>query len=47
MEWPDVQHRIAGGENARPQFKRGVGYLSGVDRTLCAFANGVMAGPER
>ena len=39
MEWPDVQRRIAGGEDARTEFKRGVGDLSGVGRTLAAFAN--------
>ncbi len=40
MDWPDVERRIAGGENARTEFKRGVGDLGGVGRTLCAFANG-------
>ena len=39
MEWPDVQRRIVGGEDARTEFNRGVGDLSGVGRTLCAFAN--------
>ncbi len=40
MNWPDVERRIAGGENARTEFKRGVGDLGGVGRTVCAFANG-------
>ena len=39
MEWPDVQRRIAGGESACTEFNRGVGDLSAVGRTLCAFAN--------
>ena len=40
MEWPGVQRRIGAGENARTEFKRGVGDLRGIARTLCAFANG-------
>ena len=40
MEWPDVQRRIAGGEDARTEFKRRLGDLRGVGRTVCAFANG-------
>ena len=40
MEWPDVERRIAGGENARTEFKRGVEDLGGAGRTVCAFANG-------
>ena len=39
MEWPDVQRRMAGGEDARTEFKRGIGDLSRVGRTLAAFAN--------
>ena len=40
MEWADVQQRIAGGEDARTEFKRDIADLSGAGRTLCAFANG-------
>ncbi len=40
MEWPDVQRRIAGGEDARTEFKRRLGDLRGVGRTVRAFANG-------
>ncbi len=40
MEWPDVQRRIAGGEDARTEFKHRLGDLRRVGRTVCAFANG-------
>ena len=40
MEWPEVQLRIAGSEDARTEFKRGVGDLSAVGKAVCAFANG-------
>ena len=40
MEWPDVQRRIAGGEDARTEFKGRLGDLRGVGRTVCAFASG-------
>ena len=40
MEWPDVQRRIAGGEDGRTEFKRKLGDLRGVAKTVCAFANG-------
>ena len=40
MEWPGVQRRIDAGEDARTEFKRGVGDLRAIARTLCAFANG-------
>ena len=40
MEWPDVARRIAAGEDARTEFKRGSGDLRSVGKTLCAFANG-------
>ncbi|MCY4165843.1 MAG: putative DNA binding domain-containing protein [Gammaproteobacteria bacterium] len=40
MEWLDVLRRIESGEDARTEFKRGLGDFSGVGKTLCAFANG-------
>ena len=40
MEWPEVERRIAAGEDARTEFKRGISDLRGVGKTLCAFANG-------
>ena len=40
MEWPDVERRIAAGEDARTEFKRGSGDLRGIGKSLCAFANG-------
>ena len=41
MEWPEVERRIAAGEDARTEFKRGgVDDLRGTGKTLCAFANG-------
>ena len=41
MEWPEVERRIGAGEDARTEFKRGMGDLRAIGRTLCAFANGV------
>ena len=40
MEWLDVLQRIGAGEDARTEFKRGLGDVSAVGKTLCAFANG-------
>jgi len=40
MEWPEVERRIAAGEDARTEFKRGANDLRGIGKTLCAFANG-------
>ena len=40
MEWPEVQGRIDGGEDNRTEFKRGLGDLGALGRTLCAFASG-------
>ena len=40
MEWIDVLQRIENGEDAQTEFKRGLGDLSAVGRTICAFANG-------
>ena len=40
MEWSDVLRRIEAAEHARTEFKRGLGDLSDVGKTLCAFANG-------
>ena len=40
MIWADVLARIEAGENARTEFKRGMGRFGPVARTLCAFANG-------
>ena len=40
MDWPEVERRIAAGEDARTEFKRGVSDLRGIGKTLCAFANG-------
>ena len=40
MDWSDVLRRIEGGEDARTEFKRGLGDFSGIGKTLCAFANG-------
>lgn len=39
IEWEQVQQRIAAGEDERTEFIRGIGDLSGVGRTLAAFAN--------
>ncbi len=40
MEWPEVERRIRAGEDAVTEFKRGIGDMRAVGRTLCAFANG-------
>lgn len=40
MEWPEVLRRIESGEDARTEFKLGLGDFRRVGRTLCAFANG-------
>ena len=40
MEWLDVLQRIGAGEDARTEFKRGLGDFGAVGKTLCAFANG-------
>ena len=39
MEWQDVRLRIEAGENRHTEFKRGLGDLSAIGRTMCAFAN--------
>ena len=40
MEWLDVLRRVERGEDERTEFKRGLGDLGAVGKTLCAFANG-------
>ncbi len=40
MQWAEVLRRIDGGEDQATEFKRGLGDLGGIGRTLCAFANG-------
>ncbi len=40
MEWAEVERRIRAGEDAATEFKRGVGDMRAIGRTLCAFANG-------
>ena len=41
MKWTDVQRRMRHvGEDSRTEFKRGIGNLRGIGKTLCAFANG-------
>ena len=39
MKWRDIQARIEEGEGPRTEFKRGLGDLAAVGRTMCAFAN--------
>ena len=39
MEWQDIRLRIEAGEDRHTEFKRGLGDLSAVGRTMCAFAN--------
>ena len=39
MKWRDIQARIEEGEGARTEFKRGLGDLAAIGRTMCAFAN--------
>ena len=40
MEWLDILQRIEAGEDARTEFKRGLGDFAAVSKTICAFANG-------
>ena len=40
MEWTNVLRCIEGGESAHTEFKRGLGDLGAIGKTLCAFANG-------
>ena len=40
MEWLDILQRIGAGEDQNTEFKRGVGDLSAIGKTMCAFANG-------
>lgn len=40
MNWSEIRSRIESGEDDRTEFKRGLGDLGSVGRTLCAFANG-------
>ena len=40
MEWLDVLRRIEAGEDARTEFKRGLGDLSDIGKAICAFGNG-------
>ena len=40
MEWLDILQRIEAGEDARTEFKRGLGDFAAVGKTICAFANG-------
>ncbi len=40
MEWIDILRRIESGEDARTEFKSGLGDFSSIHKTLCAFANG-------
>ncbi len=39
MEWLEVLNRIVSGESGQTEFKRELGNLSGMGRTVCAFAN--------
>lgn len=39
MQWLDVLNRIAAGEDEHTEFKRGLGDLSDVGKSICAFAN--------
>ena len=39
MEWLDVLRRIEEGEGRHIEFKRGLGDLSAIGKTICAFAN--------
>lgn len=39
MNWPEVQDRIARGEDEHTEFKRGLGDPKGVGRAVAAFAN--------
>ena len=40
MEWIDVLRRIEAGEDAKTEFKRGLGDFSDVGKAICAFGNG-------
>ena len=40
MEWIDILQRIEAGEDARTEFKGGLGDLSEIGKTICAFGNG-------
>ena len=40
MQWAEVVRRTRAGEDAVTEFKRGIGDMRAVGRTLCAFANG-------
>ena len=39
MEWLDVLQRIEAGEDAKTEFKRGLGDLSDIGKAICAFGN--------
>jgi ATP-dependent DNA helicase RecG len=39
VQWLEVLNRIAAGEDEHTEFKRGLGDLGDVGRTICAFAN--------
>ena len=41
MEWIGVLQRIEAGENAKTEFKRGLGDFSDIGKAICAFGNGV------
>lgn len=40
MEWIDVLRRIEAGEDAKTEFKRGLGDFSDIGKAICAFGNG-------
>ena len=39
MDWRDIKARIESGEGPNTEFKRGLGDLSAIGGTICAFAN--------
>ena len=39
MEWLQILKRLEGGEDETTEFKRGLGDLSAIGKTICAFAN--------
>ena len=39
MGWPEIHRRIAEGEGAQTEFKRGLGDLSAVGKAICVFTN--------
>ena len=39
MQWAEVKTKVAAGEDAETEFKRGLGDLKGIARTACALAN--------